>query len=69
MTTAMVVDRSPVLAEPLVAELLDDDFELDVRVVIAEHASHKLMCSTSDGCGNTCVNGASACNSFIEDPS
>lgn len=51
------------------AALLDDDFApLDVKVVIAAHPHGKLMCSTSDGCGNTCANGASSCNSFVEDP-
>ncbi|SEG85770.1 FxLD family lantipeptide [Actinacidiphila yanglinensis] len=48
---------------------LDDDFApLDVRVVVAAHPHGKLMCSTGDGCGSTCSNGASACNSFVEDP-
>ncbi|WP_432280580.1 FxLD family lanthipeptide [Streptomyces luomodiensis] len=39
-----------------------------MRVVVAAHPNGKLMCSTNDGCGSTCANGASACNSFIEDP-
>lgn len=48
---------------------LDDDFApLDVKVVVAAHPYGKLMCSTGDGCGSTCANGASACNSFVEDP-
>ncbi|MGW5124548.1 FxLD family lanthipeptide [Streptomyces sp. NPDC004069] len=48
---------------------LDDDFApLDVKVVIAEHAYGKLMCSTGDGCGTTCATNSSACNSFVEDP-
>jgi FxLD family lantipeptide len=48
---------------------LDDDFApLDVKIVIAEHAYGKLMCSTGDGCGSTCSTGSSACNSFVEDP-
>ncbi|MFD8430389.1 FxLD family lanthipeptide [Streptomyces coelicoflavus] len=48
---------------------LDDDFApLDVKVVIAEHSYGHLMCSTGDGCGTTCANGASACGSFTEDP-
>lgn len=51
------------------AELDDEDFApLDVKVVIAEHAYGKLMCSTGDGCGSTCATGSSACNSFVEDP-
>ena len=47
----------------------DDDFApLDVKVVLASHPLGKLMCSTGDGCGSTCSNGASACSSFVEDP-
>ncbi len=46
-----------------------DEFTLDVRVVVAAHPHGKLMCSTGDGCGSTCATGASACSSFIEDPS
>nr|WP_311039850.1 FxLD family lanthipeptide [Streptomyces sp. SCA4-21] len=47
---------------------LTKEFALNVRVVVAAHPNGKLMCSTNDGCGSTCANGASACNSFIEDP-
>lgn len=46
----------------------DDEFALDVRVVVAAHPNGKLMCSTGDGCGQTCSQGASACNSFVDDP-
>ncbi|OMI41397.1 FxLD family lanthipeptide [Streptomyces sparsogenes] len=46
---------------------LDDDFELDIRVVVGESPLTVFMCPTSDGCGNTCENGASACQSSIED--
>ncbi|WP_327376537.1 FxLD family lanthipeptide [Streptomyces sp. NBC_01216] len=64
---------SATLAPPPVAPAasadLDDDFApLDVRVVIAEHSYGHLMCTTGDGCGTTCANGASACGSFTEDP-
>lgn len=52
---------------PAVVE--DDDFApLDIKVVVATHPHGKLMCSTGDGCGQTCSGGASACSSFIEDP-
>jgi FxLD family lantipeptide len=44
------------------------DLDDDVKIVIAEHAYGKLMCSTGDGCGSTCSTGSSACNSFVEDP-
>lgn len=54
------------LAErPTTAEF-DDEFALDVRVVLAAHPNGKLMCSTGDGCGQTCS--GSACNSFVDDP-
>lgn len=46
----------------------DDEFTLDVRVVLAAHPSGKLQCSTDDGCGSTCSNGASACDSYVDDP-
>ena len=46
----------------------EDEFALDVRVVIAAYPNSKLMCSTGDGCGQTCSQGASACNSFVDDP-
>jgi len=47
---------------------IDDEFALDVKVVLATHPNGKLQCSTSDGCGSTCNDGASACNSSIEPP-
>ncbi|MFF1714638.1 FxLD family lanthipeptide [Streptomyces sp. NPDC058268] len=47
---------------------LDDFAPLNVKVVVAAHPIGKLMCSTSDGCGNTCAGNASSCSSFIEDP-
>ncbi|WP_028648408.1 FxLD family lanthipeptide [Nocardiopsis sp. CNT312] len=57
---------SAALAErPAVSE---DDFALDVRVVVATHPVGKLMCNTGDGCGNTCQGTASACNSYVSDP-
>jgi FxLD family lantipeptide len=62
-----IADGAITLAERPVDET--DEFTLDVRVVLATHPNRKLMCSTNDGCGSTCANGASACNSFIEDPS
>lgn len=63
------------MAEPSATVLADrpadpdeDEFALDVRVVVAAHPNGKLMCSTGDGCGQTCSQGASACNSFVDDP-
>ncbi|MFD6989386.1 FxLD family lanthipeptide [Streptomyces sp. NPDC059943] len=64
MTSATLAPPAPApQADP------DDDFApLDVKVVIAQHPYGKLMCNTNDGCGSTCANGASACQSFVEDP-
>ncbi|SES45447.1 FxLD family lantipeptide [Actinokineospora terrae] len=46
----------------------DDEFALDVRVVVA-YAPVMGDCPTDDGCGNTCAGNDSACNSFADDPS
>ncbi|MZD05851.1 FxLD family lantipeptide [Streptomyces sp. SID5785] len=57
-----------VLDKPAV-QFADDDFApLDVRVVVAAHPIGRLMCSTSDGCGNTCGGNASSCSSLVRDP-
>jgi FxLD family lantipeptide len=60
---------SATLAPAPAPTALDEDFApLDVKVVVAAHPFGKLQCSTGDGCGSTCSNGASACSSFVEDP-
>ncbi|MFF4699932.1 FxLD family lanthipeptide [Streptomyces chattanoogensis] len=66
MITA-VLDSAPAPVGLPVDDLADDDFELNVRVVVSESPLTVFMCPTSDGCGNTCENGASACQSSIED--
>ncbi|MGW3955375.1 FxLD family lanthipeptide [Streptomyces sp. NPDC004752] len=66
MTTATLSNVTAPALLP-VDSLADDDFELDIKVVIAESPLTVFMCPTSDGCGNTCENGASACQSSIED--
>jgi FxLD family lantipeptide len=66
MTTATLSNVTAPTMLP-VDDLADDDFELDIKVVISESPLTVFMCPTSDGCGNTCVNGASACQSSIED--
>ncbi|MEU8911768.1 FxLD family lanthipeptide [Streptomyces sp. NPDC101227] len=66
MTTATLSNVTAPTVLP-VDGLADDDFELDIRVVISESPLTVFMCPTSDGCGNTCANGASACQSSIED--
>ncbi|MFI1013044.1 FxLD family lanthipeptide [Streptomyces sp. NPDC020965] len=68
MTTALL-DSLTAAVEPPAGELSDDDFQLDIRVVVAESPVYNFNCPTSDGCGNTCANGASSCVSSIEDAS
>lgn len=46
----------------------DDEFALDVRVVVA-YGPTMGDCPTDDGCGSTCQGDASACGSFADDPS
>ncbi len=40
----------------------DDEFALDVRVVLS-HLVGQYDCPTNDGCGETCKDNASACRS------
>lgn len=47
-------------------DVTDEDFELDMRVVEATTPLVIMMCSTSDGCGNTCS--TSACSTSSYDP-
>jgi len=54
-----------VLDAPVEA-VTDDDFELDMRVVEATTPLVIMMCSTSDGCGDTC--NTSACSTSSYDP-
>jgi FxLD family lantipeptide len=42
----------------------EEDFSLDLRVVVATHPIAELMCDTGDGCGSTCS--GSACSSIAE---
>lgn len=58
------------LTDESAATFSDDDFRLDTQVIVT-YASlgATIPCDTGDGCGNTCSNGASACSSFIDDPS
>jgi FxLD family lantipeptide len=46
----------------------EDEFALDVRVVVA-YGPVMGDCPTDDGCGNTCAGDASSCNSSADDPS
>lgn len=43
---------------------LDDEFELDVHLVLTpQMGTCSNSCPTDDGCGSSCANGASACTS------
>jgi FxLD family lantipeptide len=66
MTTS-VLDAATAPDELPAGDLFEDEFHLDVRVVVSESPVYNFDCPTSDGCGNTCANGASACTSSIED--
>lgn len=45
-------------------DLADEEFVLDVRPVLSHLAATcSNDCSTDDGCGTSCSNGASACTS------
>ena len=70
MPDSRVPASATALAEPPeVDSLLDDDeFTLDVRVVVATYPNGKFLCPTNDGCGQTCQQGASACSSSLHDP-
>lgn len=67
--TALAEPLAPAPAQPLApAPFREEDFSLDVRVVVTAHPNGKLTCNTNDGCGNTCQGTASACNSYVGDP-
>ena len=51
---------------PAGAEITDDEFELDLRVIESAALSAIMMCDTSDNCGSTCS--TSACNTSSNDP-
>ncbi|GAA4720415.1 FxLD family lantipeptide [Promicromonospora umidemergens] len=55
MTPPLTLD-APALS--LDSALLDDDFELDLRVIESTTPLVATMCSTSDGCGSSCSNSA-----------
>lgn len=50
-----------------IADIDEDDFRLDLRVIESAYPIAKLSCDTSDGCGQTCS--GSACNSQANNPS
>ncbi|MFD8779388.1 FxLD family lanthipeptide [Streptomyces sp. NPDC059916] len=63
------MSATAMLDKPAPSQVDDDDFApLGVQVVLATHPIGKLMCSTSDGCGNTCAGDASSCSSLVRDP-
>ncbi|GLW67450.1 hypothetical protein Arub01_56930 [Actinomadura rubrobrunea] len=48
------------------AEVAEEEFVLDMRVVESTTPLVAMMCSTSDGCGSTCS--TSACSTSSNDP-
>lgn len=46
----------------------EDDFTLDVRVLVSYAPASMGSCPTDDGCGNTCGTNASSCNSDFAIP-
>jgi FxLD family lantipeptide len=62
-----VTAASTAVLEPPVA-FEDDDFALDVRVVVAYAPPGRGDCDTSDGCGNTCATNDSSCTSQLQLP-
>ncbi|MDT0343051.1 FxLD family lanthipeptide [Streptomyces litchfieldiae] len=68
MPDIRLLGSATALAEPPETDgFFDDEYTLDVRVVVAAHPNGKLQCNTDDNCGSTCQN-SSACNSYTEDP-
>ncbi|MGP4115292.1 FxLD family lanthipeptide [Streptomyces sp. 4N509B] len=69
MADTRVSGSATALAEPPGLDDLDDEFTLDVRIVVSTSPRAGTGdCPTDDDCGNTCQDGASACDSFIDDP-
>ena len=62
----MVPPTATLTAPTAQASIPDDDFVLDMRVVEATTPLVVMMCSTSDGCGQTCS--TSACSTSSYDP-
>ena len=66
MSDGLLSTGATALAERPVTE--DDDFALDVRVLVTYASASRSDCPTDDGCGNTCAGSASSCNSKFETP-
>lgn len=56
----------PLADAPPAADIADDEFDLDLRVIEPAGPLAIMLCDTSDGCGSTCS--TSACNSSSDDP-
>lgn len=47
--------------------IVEDPWDLDMRVVEASYPIPKMLCDTSDNCGSSCS--TSACTTSVADPS
>lgn len=47
---------------------VDDEFTLDVAVLVTATAVRRGDCPTNDGCGSSCATDNSACTSIVDDP-
>jgi FxLD family lantipeptide len=63
MASSLTLDATEALD---FADVVDEEFELDMRVVEATTPLVIMMCDTSDGCGSTCS--TSACSTSSNDP-
>ncbi|WP_405087567.1 FxLD family lanthipeptide [Microbispora sp. NBC_01389] len=63
MAPSLTLDAPEALST---ADVTDEEFELDMRVVEATTPLVIMMCDTSDGCGNSCS--TSACSTSSNDP-
>ncbi|MFA1538055.1 FxLD family lanthipeptide [Actinomadura monticuli] len=64
MAPHLTLDATELLDAP--ADVSEDEFVLDMRVVETTTPLVTMMCSTSDGCGSTCS--TSACSTSSNDP-
>ncbi|GAB2962485.1 FxLD family lanthipeptide [Nonomuraea fastidiosa] len=57
----------PIATATAPTPVVEDPWDLDMRVVEASIPIPKMLCSTGDGCGSSCS--TSACTTNVADPS